>query len=120
MPRWPSAEELSPRERDTMRYIFGFVQKNGVPPTRAQIQIGMGLASSNHTETRVAKLKRLGYLVHVPGALAFRVAKTPDGEPALMVLWPLDGALPERMMSIKEAERALDNLKHSNQENADA
>lgn len=113
MPRRPSSEELSPRDRDTMRYIFEFVEKNGVPPTRLQIQRGMGLKGTRGTQDRLARLRRLGYLVNVPGALAFRVAKTPYGVPVIMLLWPLDGVPTDRLMSIKEAERALDNLERA-------
>jgi repressor LexA len=61
-------DELTPRQRQILRFIQDAVLENGMPPTRAEIAEALGFKSANAAEEHLRALQRKGVLVLKPGA----------------------------------------------------
>jgi len=60
--------ELTPRQRDILRFIQNALLESGMPPTRAEIAAEMGFKSPNAAEEHLRALQRKGVLDLIPGA----------------------------------------------------
>ncbi|MBL4640645.1 MAG: helix-turn-helix domain-containing protein [Verrucomicrobiales bacterium] len=88
---------LTPRQRDTLRFIAGFIDANGVAPTRDEIAQGLGLARRSAAHRLVAALEERGAVrtasrqarsIEVISPIA--LPRAPDGAPLRSV--PIGGA----------------------------
>jgi repressor LexA len=61
-------DELTPRQSEILSFIQGFMEKNGMPPTRAEISRALGFRSANAAEEHLRALQRKGVIDLVPGA----------------------------------------------------
>ncbi|MBI5016786.1 MAG: repressor LexA [Deltaproteobacteria bacterium] len=60
--------DLTPRQEEILRWIRGFLEKSGFPPTRAEIARALGFRSANAAEEHLRALARKGALELLPGA----------------------------------------------------
>ncbi|HEY8537469.1 MAG TPA: transcriptional repressor LexA [Steroidobacteraceae bacterium] len=60
--------ELTPRQREILRFIQSRISEDGMPPTRAEIAAEMGFKSPNAAEEHLRALQRKGVLELIPGA----------------------------------------------------
>lgn len=61
-------ETLTPRQEEVLRWIREFLDREGYPPTRAEIARGLGFRSANAAEDHLRALARKGVLDLSPGA----------------------------------------------------
>ena len=61
-------DDLTPRQRQVLRFIQDAVVENGMPPTRAEIAAALGFKSANAAEEHLRALQRKGVLELLPGA----------------------------------------------------
>ena len=61
-------DDLTPRQRQVLRFIQDAVLENGMPPTRAEIAEALGFKSANAAEDHLRALQRKGVLELLPGA----------------------------------------------------
>ena len=61
-------DDLTPRQRQVLRFIQDAVIDNGMPPTRAEIAEALGFKSANAAEEHLRALQRKGVLDLLPGA----------------------------------------------------
>jgi repressor LexA len=61
-------DELTPRQRQVLRFIQEAVLRQGMPPTRAEIAQALGFKSANAAEEHLRALQRKGVLDLKPGA----------------------------------------------------
>ncbi len=61
-------DELTPRQRQVLRFIQEAVFQQGMPPTRAEIAEALGFKSANAAEEHLRALQRKGVLDLKPGA----------------------------------------------------
>ena len=61
-------DELTPRQRQVLRFIQEAVLHQGMPPTRAEIAQALGFKSANAAEEHLRALQRKGVLELKPGA----------------------------------------------------
>jgi repressor LexA len=61
-------DELTPRQRQVLRFIQDRLDESGVPPTRAEIATALGFKSANAAEDHLRALQRKGVLDLLPGA----------------------------------------------------
>jgi repressor LexA len=59
---------LTPRQRQILDWIRGFIEASGMPPTRAEIATGLGFSTPSSAEDHLQALARKGALEIVPGA----------------------------------------------------
>src|SRR5260370_9591601 len=59
---------LTPRQRQILDWIRGFIEARGMPPTRAEIAAGLGFSTPSSAEDHLQALGRKGALEIVPGA----------------------------------------------------
>ena len=59
---------LTPRQRQVLDWIRGFMEARGMPPTRAEIADGLGFSTPSSAEDHLQALARKGALEIVPGA----------------------------------------------------
>jgi repressor LexA len=59
---------LTPRQRQILDWIRGFMEASGMPPTRAEIAAGLGFSTPSSAEDHLQALARKGALEIVPGA----------------------------------------------------
>jgi repressor LexA len=59
---------LTPRQRQILDWIRGFMEARGMPPTRAEIAAGLGFSTPSSAEDHLQALARKGALEIVPGA----------------------------------------------------
>jgi repressor LexA len=59
---------LTPRQRQILDWIRGFIDARGMPPTRAEIATGLGFSTPSSAEDHLQALARKGALEIVPGA----------------------------------------------------
>ncbi len=59
---------LTPRQRQILDWIRGFIEARGMPPTRAEIAAGLGFSTPSSAEDHLQALARKGALEIVPGA----------------------------------------------------
>ncbi len=73
--------ELTSRQREILEFIQGFLDENGMPPTRAEIARALGFRSPNAAEEHLRALARKGAIELLPGASrGIRLATAPDGK----------------------------------------
>lgn len=60
--------ELSPRQREVLKFIQDYLTESGMPPTRAEIAAAFGFKSPNAAEEHIRALQRKGVLDLIPGA----------------------------------------------------
>jgi repressor LexA len=60
--------QLTPRQREILELIQSFIDKFGMPPTRAEIARELGFRSANSAEEHLRALQKKGVLELVPGA----------------------------------------------------
>jgi repressor LexA len=77
-------DRLTPRQEEILRWVREFLEREGFPPTRAEIARGLGFASANAAEEHLRALARKGAVEILPGAsrgirLAARRAGAPPG-----------------------------------------
>ncbi|MDY0068186.1 MAG: transcriptional repressor LexA [Steroidobacteraceae bacterium] len=60
--------ELTPRQREILRFIQESLADNGMPPTRAEIAEEFGFRSANAAEEHLRALQRKGVIDLLPGA----------------------------------------------------
>ncbi|HSQ69841.1 MAG TPA: transcriptional repressor LexA [Steroidobacteraceae bacterium] len=61
-------DELTPRQRQVLRFIQDSLRERGLPPTRAEIAEALGFRSANAAEEHLRALQRKGVLELRPGA----------------------------------------------------
>jgi len=61
-------DDLTPRQRQVLRFIQNSVLEHGMPPTRAEIAAALGFKSANAAEEHLRALQRKGVLELRPGA----------------------------------------------------
>ena len=61
-------DNLTPRQREVLRFIQEALAKSGLPPTRAEIAQALGFKSANAAEEHLRALQKKGVLELVPGA----------------------------------------------------
>ena len=61
-------DELTPRQRQVLRFIQDSLDEQGLPPTRAEIATALGFKSANAAEDHLRALQRKGVLDLLPGA----------------------------------------------------
>jgi repressor LexA len=83
----PLPTRLTPRQRQILDWIRGFLEARGMPPTRAEIAAGLGFSTPSSAEDHLQALARKGAIELVPGASrGLRLLDIP-GE-------PMQGTLP--------------------------
>jgi repressor LexA len=61
-------DDLTPRQRQVLRFIQDSLDEQGLPPTRAEIATALGFKSANAAEDHLRALQRKGVLDLLPGA----------------------------------------------------
>jgi repressor LexA len=61
-------DDLTPRQRQVLRFIQDKLDAQGLPPTRAEIAAALGFKSANAAEEHLRALQRKGVLDLRPGA----------------------------------------------------
>ncbi|MFO1407281.1 MAG: transcriptional repressor LexA [Steroidobacteraceae bacterium] len=61
-------DDLTPRQRQVLRFIQDVVSEHGIPPTRAEIAEALGFKSANAAEEHLRAMQRKGVLELRPGA----------------------------------------------------
>src|SRR5450755_3718891 len=85
-----SPARLTPRQRQILEWIRGFLEARGMPPTRAEIAAGLGFSTPSSAEDHLQALAKKGAIELVPGASrGLRLMEIP-GEPVQGTL-PLVG-----------------------------
>ena len=83
----PRSTPLTARQRQILDWIRGYLETNGMPPTRAEIAIGLGFSTPSSAEDHLQALARKGAIEMLPGASrGLRLKEMPG--------MPLQGALP--------------------------
>ncbi len=60
-------DDLTPRQRQVLRFIQDSMVENGMPPTRAEIAEALGFKSANAAEDHLRALQRKGVIELRPG-----------------------------------------------------
>ena len=60
-------DDLTPRQRQVLRFIQESLNERGLPPTRAEIAEALGFRSVNAAEEHLRALQRKGVLELIPG-----------------------------------------------------
>ena len=61
-------DDLTPRQRQILRFIQDALDTQGLPPTRAEIADALGFKSANAAEDHLRALQRKGVIDLLPGA----------------------------------------------------
>jgi repressor LexA len=61
-------DDLTPRQRQVLRFIQDKLDEQGMPPTRAEIAEALGFKSANAAEEHLRALQRKGVIDLMPGA----------------------------------------------------
>lgn len=64
----PLPARLTPRQRQILDWIRGFMEARGMPPTRAEIASGLGFSTPSSAEDHLQALAKKGAIELVPGA----------------------------------------------------
>ena len=78
-------ESLTPRQQQIFNLICNTIEREGMPPTRADIAREFGFRSANAAEEHLKALARKGYIEIMPGtSRGIRVIEdTPEGLPLI-------------------------------------
>ncbi len=75
-------DALTPRQEEILRWIRGFMERTGLPPTRVEIARGLGFRSANAADQHLKALARKGAVALLPGASrGIRLAEREDRRP---------------------------------------
>src|SRR5688572_3668376 len=77
----PLALPLTARQRQILDWMRGYIDANGMPPTRAEIAKGLGFSTASSAEDHLQALARKGALELMPGASRGLRLKDLPGEP---------------------------------------
>ena len=78
---------LTARQQQILDWIRGYIEGNGMPPTRAEIATGLGFSTASSAEDHLQALARKGAIELTPGAArGLRVRDLPG--------MPMQGTLP--------------------------
>ena len=80
-PAEPPALPLTARQRQILDWMRGYIDANGMPPTRAEIAKGLGFSTASSAEDHLQALARKGALELMPGASRGLRLKDLPGEP---------------------------------------
>jgi repressor LexA len=72
---------LTARQRQILDWMRGYIEANGMPPTRAEIAKGLGFSTPSSAEDHLQALARKGALELVPGASRGLRLKDLPGQP---------------------------------------
>src|SRR5687768_6070101 len=72
---------LTARQRQILDWMRGYIDANGMPPTRAEIAKGLGFSTASSAEDHLQALARKGALELMPGASRGLRLKDLPGEP---------------------------------------
>lgn len=61
-----AARELSPRQRQIIKFITDYYRQNGYGPSVREIGQNVGLSSPASVQNQIRNLKNMGYLKHCP------------------------------------------------------
>jgi len=75
------ATALTARQRQILDWMRGYIEANGMPPTRAEIAKGLGFSTPSSAEDHLQALARKGALELVPGASRGVRLKEMPGQP---------------------------------------
>lgn len=75
--------DLSPRQLDTLRFIVGYSDLEGYPPSIREIARGLGIASTNGVKEFLDALRKKGAILRRPPGMARAIVVTPAGRAAL-------------------------------------
>lgn len=56
------SDELTHAQRKVFKFVQAWIKKNGFPPTRTEISIGLGFASANAAEEHLRAIARKGHI----------------------------------------------------------
>ncbi len=76
-------DELTPRQAEILEWIREFMESTGLPPTRAEMAVGLGFQSPNAAEEHLRALARKGAIELLPGASRGIRLKVPVGLPVV-------------------------------------
>jgi repressor LexA len=62
------APHLTARQQQILDWIRGYLESTGMPPTRAEIAIGLGFSTPSSAEDHLQALARKGAIEMIPGA----------------------------------------------------
>jgi repressor LexA len=96
---------LTPRQRQILDWIRGYIDARGMPPTRAEIAAGLGFSTASSAEDHLQALARKGAVELIPGASRGLRVKELAGEPRQGTL-PLVGrvAAGQPMLAVENVE----------------
>jgi len=77
----PESTRLTPRQRQILDWIRGYIDARGMPPTRAEIAAGLGFSTASSAEDHLQALARKGAVELIPGASRGLRVKDIAGEP---------------------------------------
>jgi repressor LexA len=83
----PRSAQLTARQRQILDWIRGYLDTAGMPPTRAEIALGLGFSTPSSAEDHLQALARKGAIEILPGASRGLRLKPMPG-------MPVKGALP--------------------------
>lgn len=63
-----AVQPLTARQRQILDWMRGYIEANGMPPTRAEIAKGLGFSSASSAEDHLQALARKGAVELLPGA----------------------------------------------------
>lgn len=83
----PRSTQLTARQRQILDWIRDYLESAGMPPTRAEIAVGLGFSTPSSAEDHLQALARKGAIEILPGASrGLRLKQLPG--------MPVKGALP--------------------------
>src|ERR1700681_4559447 len=75
----PLPARLTPRQRQILDWIRGFMEARGMPPTRAEIATGLGFSTASSAEDHLRALAKKGALELLPGtSRGIRLREMPE------------------------------------------
>lgn len=81
---------LTERQQDALRFITGYIERNGIPPSVREIAVGIGTApeATNYIHRILIALEQAGAIMRSPGQdrgiavlRPLPIPRAPDGEP---------------------------------------
>jgi len=81
---------LTPRQQQVLDWIRSFVESSGMPPTRAEIALGLGFSTPSSAEDHLQALEKKGAIEILPGSARGLRLKDIPGVPVQGML-PLVG-----------------------------
>jgi len=86
-------QSLTKRQRDILTYIEDCIERDGFPPTVAEIGLRFGIKSNNGVNDHLLALERKGYISRSSKARSIRVIRTGRGGVRRFAAVPLVGRI---------------------------